>query len=74
MKVGSLVRQMVFKDSTHNGVFRYGILYKAGPEGLDLGFGWVFWQLNKDGPYVVANQSYCEAVQFKNIELVAEPN
>ena len=73
MKIGSLVRQKLFDIEINNDgkeLFRYGILYRV-PTGL--GFGWVFWQLDKDGPYAVSNESYCEAVQFENIELVALP-
>jgi len=72
MEIGSLVRQKLFDiDVGEQEVFRYGILYRI----LDgLGFGWVFWQLDKDGPYAVSNESYCEAVELEKIELVASPN
>jgi len=74
MKIGSLVRQKLFDiDIREKAVFRYGVLYKVPHDALDLGFGWVFWQLDKDGPFAVSNESYCEAVQFKDIELVALP-
>tara|TARA_R100001082_G_scaffold110266_1_gene89735 strand:+ start:612 stop:854 length:243 start_codon:yes stop_codon:yes gene_type:complete len=76
MKIGSLVRQKIFDiDTRDEPVFRYGILYKVPGDGvMNLGFGWVFWQLDKDGPYAVSNESYCEAVQLKDMELVAHPN
>tara|TARA_B100000131_G_scaffold280259_1_gene285989 strand:- start:3747 stop:3968 length:222 start_codon:yes stop_codon:yes gene_type:complete len=72
MEIGSLVRQKLFDiDVGEQEVFRYGILYRI----LDgLGFGWVFWQLDKDGPYAVSSESYCEAVELEKIELVAKPN
>jgi len=73
MRIGSLVKQKVFTDGKGEDVFRYGVLYKQPEASLNLGWGWVFWQLNKDGPHAVSNESYCEAVQFGEIELVAEP-
>ena len=76
MQLGSLVKQKLFKDGEGKDVFRYGILYKV-PDlhgySADGGWGWVFWQLNKDGPYAVSSESYCEPIEFSSIELVAEP-
>ena len=78
MKVGSLVRQRLFNvdlNSCDGGeLFRYGVLFKLADDSLELGFGWVFWQLDKDGPYAVSNESYCEPAFFNNLELVALPN
>jgi hypothetical protein len=75
LEIGSLVKQKIFDvDLREKAVFRYGILYRMPPLSLNLGFGWVFWQLDKDGLYAVSNESYCEAVQFNKIELVARPS
>jgi len=77
MEIGSLVKQKLYEHYSADGktktkdTFRYGVLYKI-PHDLD--FGWVFWQLDRDGPHAVSNESYCEAVPLSAIELVAGPN
>jgi len=84
MEVGSLVRQELFQNTDGASVFRYGVLYKVpdfepcsvivdGVTGQTSPWGWVFWQLNRDGPYAVSSESYCEPVEFSSLELVAAP-